>query len=265
MREFRSGSSRVLITTDVLARGIDVQQVTLVSTMTFPPTARTTSTASGPAPASSRRRGWGPCRWSAGRRRCARSSRSRRTQIVVDAHERRRSHLRWRRNRLLQERGGLSAPPGTPQKARGTLQPEERVRSENGTGPSARTRAGTRAARRPPPSRAGRPGARTGSKGSATTSPSASTRTSSVCVLRVVRLRATHGARAAETRSVADPSSKSAVIVRGRGVPAFVHATGGAAARMWRDLRTHASGREKARVETGLSHPGGVRHRATPS
>ena len=31
MREFRSGSSRVLITTDILARGIDVQQVRLVS------------------------------------------------------------------------------------------------------------------------------------------------------------------------------------------------------------------------------------------
>ena len=29
MREFRSGSSRVLITTDVLARGIDVQQAQL--------------------------------------------------------------------------------------------------------------------------------------------------------------------------------------------------------------------------------------------
>lgn len=29
MREFRSGSSRVLITTDLLARGIDVQQVCL--------------------------------------------------------------------------------------------------------------------------------------------------------------------------------------------------------------------------------------------
>ena len=29
MREFRSGSSRVLITTDLLARGIDVQQVGL--------------------------------------------------------------------------------------------------------------------------------------------------------------------------------------------------------------------------------------------
>ena len=27
MREFRSGSSRILITTDLLARGIDVQQV----------------------------------------------------------------------------------------------------------------------------------------------------------------------------------------------------------------------------------------------
>lgn len=27
MREFRTGSSRVLITTDLLARGIDVQQV----------------------------------------------------------------------------------------------------------------------------------------------------------------------------------------------------------------------------------------------
>jgi RecG-like helicase len=31
MKEFRSGSSRVLITTDLLARGIDVQQVSLVS------------------------------------------------------------------------------------------------------------------------------------------------------------------------------------------------------------------------------------------
>ena len=30
MREFCSGSSRVLITTDLLARGIDVQQVSLV-------------------------------------------------------------------------------------------------------------------------------------------------------------------------------------------------------------------------------------------
>jgi superfamily II DNA/RNA helicase len=30
MREFRSGSSRVLITTDLLARGIDVQQVRCV-------------------------------------------------------------------------------------------------------------------------------------------------------------------------------------------------------------------------------------------
>ena len=30
MREFRSGSSRVLITTDLLARGIAVQQVSLV-------------------------------------------------------------------------------------------------------------------------------------------------------------------------------------------------------------------------------------------
>ena len=32
MKEFRSGSSRVLIATDLLARGIDVQQVSLVST-----------------------------------------------------------------------------------------------------------------------------------------------------------------------------------------------------------------------------------------
>ncbi len=30
MREFRSGSSRVLITTDLLARGIDVQQARAV-------------------------------------------------------------------------------------------------------------------------------------------------------------------------------------------------------------------------------------------
>ena len=36
MREFRSGSSRVLITTDVLARGIDVQQVSLVINYVLP-------------------------------------------------------------------------------------------------------------------------------------------------------------------------------------------------------------------------------------
>jgi translation initiation factor 4A len=36
MREFRSGSSRVLITTDLLARGIDVQQVTLVINYNLP-------------------------------------------------------------------------------------------------------------------------------------------------------------------------------------------------------------------------------------
>jgi translation initiation factor 4A len=37
MREFRSGSSRVLITTDLLARGIDVQQVSLVINLDIPP------------------------------------------------------------------------------------------------------------------------------------------------------------------------------------------------------------------------------------
>jgi len=37
MREFRSGSSRVLITTDLLARGIDVQQVSLVINFDLPP------------------------------------------------------------------------------------------------------------------------------------------------------------------------------------------------------------------------------------
>merc|ERR1711988_1257664 len=36
MREFRSGSSRVLITTDVLARCIDVQQVSLVINYDLP-------------------------------------------------------------------------------------------------------------------------------------------------------------------------------------------------------------------------------------
>ena len=36
MREFRSGSSRVLISTDVLARGIDVQQVSLVLNFDVP-------------------------------------------------------------------------------------------------------------------------------------------------------------------------------------------------------------------------------------
>jgi translation initiation factor 4A len=36
MREFRSGSSRVLITTDLLARGIDVQQVSFVINYDLP-------------------------------------------------------------------------------------------------------------------------------------------------------------------------------------------------------------------------------------
>eukprot|EP00386_Alphamonas_edax_P015081 GDKI01046161.1.p2 GENE.GDKI01046161.1~~GDKI01046161.1.p2 ORF type:complete len:117 (+),score=35.49 GDKI01046161.1:45-395(+) len=36
MRMFRSGSSRVLITTDLLARGIDVQQVSLVINYDLP-------------------------------------------------------------------------------------------------------------------------------------------------------------------------------------------------------------------------------------
>mmetsp|Transcript_24703 Transcript_24703/g.4098 ORF Transcript_24703/g.4098 Transcript_24703/m.4098 type:complete len:93 (+) Transcript_24703:939-1217(+) len=36
MREFRTGNSRVLITTDLLARGIDVQQVTLVINYDMP-------------------------------------------------------------------------------------------------------------------------------------------------------------------------------------------------------------------------------------
>jgi translation initiation factor 4A len=36
MQEFRSGSSRVLISTDLLARGIDVQQVSLVINYDLP-------------------------------------------------------------------------------------------------------------------------------------------------------------------------------------------------------------------------------------
>ena len=36
MREFRTGSSRVLVTTDLLARGIDVQQVSLVINYDLP-------------------------------------------------------------------------------------------------------------------------------------------------------------------------------------------------------------------------------------
>jgi ERCC4-related helicase len=36
MKEFKSGSSRVLITTDLLARGIDVQQVSLVINYDIP-------------------------------------------------------------------------------------------------------------------------------------------------------------------------------------------------------------------------------------
>lgn len=37
MREFTSGASRVLISTDLLARGIDVQQVSLVINYDLPP------------------------------------------------------------------------------------------------------------------------------------------------------------------------------------------------------------------------------------
>lgn len=36
LKEFRSGSSRVLVTTDLLARGIDVQQVSLVINYDLP-------------------------------------------------------------------------------------------------------------------------------------------------------------------------------------------------------------------------------------
>ena len=36
MREFRTGSSRVLISTDLLARGIDVHQVSLVINYDLP-------------------------------------------------------------------------------------------------------------------------------------------------------------------------------------------------------------------------------------
>jgi len=37
LKDFRSGSTRVLITTDLLARGIDVQQVSLVINYDLPP------------------------------------------------------------------------------------------------------------------------------------------------------------------------------------------------------------------------------------
>lgn len=36
MKEFRTGSSRVLISTDLLARGIDIQQVSLVINYDLP-------------------------------------------------------------------------------------------------------------------------------------------------------------------------------------------------------------------------------------
>jgi len=36
MKEFRTGSSRVLLTTDLLCRGIDVQQVSLVINYDLP-------------------------------------------------------------------------------------------------------------------------------------------------------------------------------------------------------------------------------------
>lgn len=38
MKEFRSGSSRILISTDLLARGIDVQQVSIVINYDLPTT-----------------------------------------------------------------------------------------------------------------------------------------------------------------------------------------------------------------------------------
>ena len=36
MKEFREGASRVLITTDLLARGIDVQQISMVINYDLP-------------------------------------------------------------------------------------------------------------------------------------------------------------------------------------------------------------------------------------
>ena len=44
MREFRLGSSQVLITADLLDRGIDVQQVSLVINFNLPTRLKTTST-----------------------------------------------------------------------------------------------------------------------------------------------------------------------------------------------------------------------------
>lgn len=38
MKEFRTGSSRILITTDLLSRGIDIQQVSLVINYDLPTT-----------------------------------------------------------------------------------------------------------------------------------------------------------------------------------------------------------------------------------
>ena len=40
MKEFRTGTTRVLITTDLLARGIDIQQVHLVINYDLPPKKR---------------------------------------------------------------------------------------------------------------------------------------------------------------------------------------------------------------------------------
>ena len=37
MKNFRDGNSRVLITTDLLARGIDIQQISLVINFDIPP------------------------------------------------------------------------------------------------------------------------------------------------------------------------------------------------------------------------------------
>ena len=93
MREFRSGSSRVLITTDLLARGIDVQQVSLVINYDLPTHRRTTSTAS-VAPVVSAARVWpstsSPRTTNGSSRTCSSSTTRQIEELPI---QRRRPHL----------------------------------------------------------------------------------------------------------------------------------------------------------------------------
>ena len=176
--------------------------------------------------------------------------------VRVGAHSRSRGEVRRRR---VQERGGLSAPPGNAANEGAGLSNPKSASDANGTGPSSAN-----------------PGGPPGGKENSTTSwpsgrshrfqgfgddePTASTRTSNAVASPASTRAATQcvPGRAAETRSVADPSSKSAAVAT-RYPPSS--RLGGAPARSERDLRTHARAAERRSVG-GL--PGGVRRRVDP-